>query len=224
MNAIRRSLVLFLGLAALTAPAAAAGAAGLGDDPYALEGRVMREPNNVQVLLTAGRIFTRRFDEQKNQTDLGKAEQYLERATKLDPKNNEAMARYAVAKALRAREKNDKGLAKQVLKELDTAVTNEPENPLLRALRGYVEVEVPGDFNRMDQGLADLTFVDEALKKDPGIKEKYNLDLAKVYFKLGKAYRARGKLPEARRAWEASVAADPSSKEAQSAKKQLSKF
>lgn len=226
MNAFRRTLVLFLGLATLSvAPApAAAGAASVGEDPYALEGRAMREPGNLQVMLTAGRIFTHRFDEGKKPEDLGKAEFFLERATKLDPKNNEAMARYAVARALRAREKNDKGLAKQVLKELDTAVGNEPANPLLHALRGYVEVEVPGDFNRMDQGLSDLSFVDEALKKDPSVKEKYNLDVAKVYFKLGKAYRARGRLPEARRAWEASVAADPGSKEAQSAKKQLAKF
>lgn len=223
MNDIRRTLVLSLGLAAL-AVAPVAQAADLADDPYALEGRAMREPNNLQVMIKAGRIFTKRFDESKNAADLAKAENYLEKAVAIDPKSNEAMARYAVARALRAREKNDKGLAKQVLKELDLAVNSEPANPLLRALRGYVEVEVPGDFNRMDQGLADLQQVEEALKKDPSVKEKYSLDVPKVFVKLGKAYRARGKLPEAKRSWEAAVTADPSSREAATAKKLLAKF
>lgn len=226
MNAIRLTLKLFL-VTLSVAPVLAAGAgagAGVGEDPYALEGRAMREPNNFQVMLTAGRIFTRRFDEGKKPEDLGKAELYLEKATRIDPKSTEAAARYAVARALRAREKNDKGLAKQVLRELDAAVASEPDNPLLHALRGYVAVELPGDFNRMDQALADLTFVGDAIKKDSTVTQKWKLDLAKVYFKLGKAYRARGKLPEAKRAWEASVLADPSSREAQSAKKQLAKF
>lgn len=223
MNAIRRTLVLSLGLAALNLfPATLA--AGVGDDPYALEGRAMREPNNIQVMLQAGRIFTRRYDENKRADDLSKAQLYLEKATKIDPKNNEAKSRYAVSKALQARDRNDKALAKQVLRELDESVAAEPSNPLLKALRGFVEVEVPGDFNRMDQGLADLEAVDKALKADPSIKEKYNLDLSKVYFKLGKAYRAKGNLPEAKRAWEASAAADPNSRDGQGSKKQLQKF
>lgn len=210
---IIRTLVLAIALAA-----------NIGEDPYALEGRAMREPNNLQVMLTAGRVFTRRYDEGKKIEDLGKATNFLERATKINPKSAEAMARYAVARALQARDKNDKGLAKQVLRELDEAVASEPENPLIKALRGYVEVEVPGDFGRMDQGLADLQFVEAAYKKDASIREKLNLDMAKVYFKLGKAYRAKGNLPEAKRAWEAAIAVDPNAKDAQNAKKQLGRF
>lgn len=215
---IVRSIVLTAALAT------AALAANIGEDPYALEGRAMREPNNIQVMLTAGRVFTRRYDEGKKAEDLGKATNFLERATKIDPKNNEAMARYAVARALQARDKNDKGLAKQVLRELDTAVTNEPANPLLKALRGYVEVEVPSDFGRMDQGLADLQAVEAAYKADASIKDKLNLDMAKVYFKLGKAYRAKGNMAEAKRAWEAAIAVDPNAKDAQNAKKQLGRL
>jgi tetratricopeptide (TPR) repeat protein len=224
MNDIRRATVLCLALAAALAPFSPVRAAAADEDPYALEGAAMREPGNLKLMLKAGRIFTRRFDETRRVEDLNKAEHYLEIATKIDPKSAEAMARYAVARALRAREKNDKGLAKSALKELDTAVTSEPENPLLLSLRGFVEVEVPGDFNRMDQGLADLTKVEEQLKKDPTIKAKYELDVPKIYVKLGKAYRARGKLPEAKRSWEAAVAADPNSKEAATAKKLLNKF
>ena len=223
MNAFHRTLVLGVSLGALVG-ATIGMAAGLADDPYALEGRAMREPGNIKVMLDAGRVFTRRYDESKQPDDLNKASTYLERATKLDPKNAEAMARYAIARGLQARDKNDKALAKQVLRELDQAVTLEPENPMIKSLRGYVEIEVPGDFNRGDQGLADLQAVDDQLKKDPTLKTKYDIDLAKFYFKLGKAYRAHGKLPEAKRAWEQAIAADPNSRDGQGAKKQLAKF
>jgi hypothetical protein len=162
------------------------------DDPYALEGRVMREPNNTALLIKTGRMFTRRFDQRRQDADLSKAEHYLERAARSEPGNHEAKARYAIARALRAREKNAKDMAQGALKDLDAAVTAEPNNPLFRSLRGFVGVEVPGDFNRMDQALADLKFVDDALKKDPSVKDKYNLDVPKIYVKLGKAYRARG--------------------------------
>jgi tetratricopeptide (TPR) repeat protein len=219
MNEICRVIVVALALGAVPVMAA-----GLEDDPYAMEGRAMREPNNYQIRIKAGRIFTRRYDETRKMEDLNKAEQLLKEATQLQPKNNDAIARYAVAKALRARDKNDKGLAKQVLKDLDTAVGAEPQNPLYRALRGFVEVEVPADFNRMSQGLDDLKQVDAALKADPGAKTKYELDVPKIYLKLGKAYRASGNIGEAKKAWEASVAADPGSKDAAAAKRLLQKF
>lgn len=194
------------------------------DDPYALEGRVMREPNDLRLLIRTGRLFTRLFDEKRQEKDLGKAEHYLERAAKLDPSSAEAKARYAIARALRAREKNAKDVARGALRDLDAVVAAEPTNLLFRALRGFMEVELPGDFNRADQGLEDLKMVEDALAKDPSTKVKYDLDVPKVYLKLGKAYRARGKVAEAKRSYEAAIAADPGSFEAKTAEKQLKKL
>jgi len=223
MNELGRVVFISLSLAAMAVTPVRA--AGLEDDPYALEGRAMREPNNLQVMLKAGRVFTKRYDESHHPEDLSKAERYLQMATQLAPTSNEARARYAVARGLRARDKNDKALAHQVVRDLDTSVTNEPQNPIFRELRGFVEVEVPSDFNRMDQGLADLQMVDSMLKADPaGVKAKYDLDVPKVYLKLGKAYRAKGKLAEAKAAWTTAAESDPNSRDAQAAKKQLEKF
>ena len=223
MNDIRRAVLVSLSLAAL-AVAGVAHAAAADEDPYALEGRAMREPNNLQVMLKAGRVFTKRYDESRHPEDLSKAERYLQLATQLSPTNNDAKARYAVARGLRARDKNDKSLAHTVLKMLDECVTAEPQNPVYHELRGFVDVEVPGDFGRMDQGLADLQMVDGVLKGEAGAKTKYDLDIPKVYVKLGKAYRAKGKLAEAKAAWQAAIDAGPSSKDADTAKKLLSKF
>jgi tetratricopeptide (TPR) repeat protein len=217
---LRHTAIAAVALAALSA----APAARCQDDPYALEGRVMREPNNTALLIKTGKLFTRRFDAQRQEADLSKAEHYLERATRQDPNSPEAKARYAIARALRAREKNAKDLAKGAVKDLDAAVALEPSNPLLRALRGFVEVELPGDFNRMDQGLQDLQFAESALQKDPSIRAKYDLDVAKIYVKLGKAYRARGKVAEAKKSYEAAVSADPNSHEAKTAQKLLKKL
>lgn len=221
--AFRHTAVAAFTLAAVLSLAAAP-SARCQDDPYALEGRVMREPNNLKLLIRTGRMFTRRFDEKRQESDLGKAEHYLERAAKLDPSSHEAKARYAIARALRAREKNAKDVAKGALRDLDAVVTADPNNLLLRSLRGFVEVEVPSDFNRMDQGLADLQFVEDAVNKDPSAKTKFDLDMPKFYVKLGKAYRARGKVAEAKRSYEAAIAASPGSYEAKTAEKQLKKL
>lgn len=220
--AFRHTAVAAVTLAAVLS--LAAGSARCQDDPYALEGGVLREPNNLKLLIRAGRLFTRRFDEKRQDADLGKAEHYLERAAKLDPSSNEAKARYAIARALRAREKNAKDVAKGALRDLDAVVASDPNNLLFRSLRGFVEVEVPGDFNRMDQGLDDLKLVEDALAKDPSAKAKYDLDVPKIYVKLGKAYRARGKVAEAKRSYQAAITADPGSFEAKTAEKQLKKL
>lgn len=218
MNVTKIALTLALAGVALVAPVRA------DDDPYALEGNIMRDANNVKLLTRAGKAFTKRFDEGKNEADLGKAEHYLERAAKLDPNDPVVKARYAIARALRAREKNAKSMAQGAVKDLDAAVASAPENLLVRELRGFVAIELPSDFNKMDQGIADLEQVEKAYKADPSVKSKFELDVAKLYFKLGKGYRARGKLPEAKKAWEAAIASEPNSFSAKSATNQLKKF
>jgi tetratricopeptide (TPR) repeat protein len=193
-------------------------------DLYALEGRAQREPTNVKVLLELGKQYTRKFDESRHQLDAAKAEDYLRRALKIDGANAEIIARYGVILCVQAREKNSKDLARDGLKELDRAVAGAPDNPVPRSLRGFVGVECPSEFNRLDQALNDLSSVEELLRKDPGLPTRYDLNVPQVYVKLGKCYRAKGNLANARKFWQIAVTTAPTSREGQTAARLLKKY
>ncbi|MBI4862500.1 MAG: hypothetical protein HY815_19900 [Candidatus Riflebacteria bacterium] len=190
---------------------------------YALEGRVVREPQNLQVLLQLGQEYSRRFDEGRLQDDSRKGREYLDRAVKVAPQSVEAKARSAVLTCLDARERNSKNLARKGLSELDALLVVEPNNPLVRELRGFVGIEVPGEFVRVDQALSDLTFVEEQARKNPSIINTYALNMPKVFLKLGKCWRAKGDMANAKKWWQEAVQASPTSWEGKTAARLMRK-
>lgn len=204
--------------------ALAASGQARAQDLYALEGRAQREPNNIKVLLELGKQYTRRYDESKHQPDATKAEAYLKRAMQADGSNMDVIARYGLIVCIQAREKNSKDLARSGLKELDRAVAGASDNPVPRSLRGFVGVECPSEFNRLDQAMADLIAVEELLRKDPGIPGRYDLNVPQVYVKLGKCYRAKGNIADARKFWQIAVSTAPTSREGQTAARLLKKY
>jgi hypothetical protein len=195
----------------------------IADDLSAKEGRLIREPNNVKLLVEVGRGFCKMYDETRTKIDANKAQQYLARAVELDPRNMSALALRGVVRCIEADSQNSKPLAKMGLADLDQAVNGAPSNPEVRSLRGYVGVECPAEFNRLAQATSDLRMVDGWIKKDPSIVKRYELNTTKLNFKLGKCYRASGDVASARKYWTL-AAANTSHRDGQAAARLLSKY
>lgn len=211
-------------LAAFTVLVLSSHVCAAGPDLYALEGRVTREPTNVPLLIQLGKTYSTAYNDSRQQGSSGKAMVYLEKALALEPSNLVAQGWYGVIHCMVARDKNSKDMANKGLKMLDKAVATDGANLTLRALRGNVGVECPADFNRLDQALADLTMVDEALAKDASVGAKFDINVPRVYLRLGKAYRAKGDLTKAAKYWAQSVKAGPDTRDGIAATGLLRKY
>jgi len=202
----------------------ASGASHASDvDFYALEGRVLRDPNDLKTRMTLGKEYTRRFDESRAAEDGAKAHRHLEYAVKLDPGSIEAKARFDVVLCLEARESNSHSKAKSALADLDRLVQANPSHPLVRELRGFAGIECPAEYERAGQALEDLTAVEEQIRKTPTIVQTYDLNVPKVYLKLGKCYRAKGDMVNAKKWWQKAVDTGGDTREAKSAARLLGK-
>jgi tetratricopeptide (TPR) repeat protein len=195
----------------------------IADTLSAKEGRLIRQPNNVALLLDVGREYCKQYDETRAKIDANKAQQYLAKAVQLDPKNMAALAYRGVVRCIEADSQNSKPLAKLGLADIDAAVNGAPSNPEVRSLRGYVGVECPSEFNRLSQATSDLRMVEGWVKKDPSMVKRFELNLTKLNFKLGKCYRAAGDMTTARKYWTV-AAANSSHRDGQSAARLLSKY
>jgi hypothetical protein len=91
-------------------------------------------------------------------------------------------------------------------------------------MRGSAGLEVPREFDRLDQGVSDLEMVSKAHDANPALLKSLDLEPAEVHLKLGNGYRAKGKLSEAMVLWKRAAAESPRSKEGESASRLLRKF
>lgn len=113
-------------------------------------------------------------------------------------------------------------MAQQGLAQLDASVEEEPANLKLRLMRASVALRVPREWKRLPQVREDLLTAELAVRRDPEKLQRFELDEAELYFKLGQAQFALGDVDEARKSWShaARGAASRYAREAQRALKQ----
>lgn len=182
-----------------------------------------RDPGNSGVLTDLGSQFALRASEQGFPTDVQDARTYLRQSLSLDPRNAQTVAWLGALRCIEAKVRQSKGLVKDGLSQLDHAVEMNPEDLVVRLVRGSVCVEVPRDFGRMDTGIADLEIVRAAYERDATVLTSRRIDPAELFLKLGKGYRAKGNMDGAKHMWGKAAEAPPS-KERDAALKLLAKY
>ena len=173
-----------------------------------------RDPRSVRALTDVGAGFAFRASERGFPSDVDDARKYVTEALAIEPNNAVAQGWLGAIRLVEAKIRGSKGAANEGLRMLDRAYSREPGNPLLMMLRGSVDVELPRDFNRLEEGVATL----EKLTADPAAARAARVDMAVAYMKLAKGYRAKGDITRARQLWQKVVSEDPRSAEADSAK------
>lgn len=182
-----------------------------------------KDPANAVILTDLGSQFALRASEQGYPTDVEDARKYLRQSLKMDPRNAQTVAWLGALRCIEAKVRQSKGFVKEGLSQLDHAVEMNPEDIVVRLVRGSVGIEVPREFGRLDTGLADLEIVRAAFERDPTVLTSRRVDPAEVFLKLGKGYRAKGNIDGAKQMWGKAAEAPPG-KERDTALKLLAKY
>lgn len=210
-------------LALSTAPGMHAATRGSPAEISRALAALRREPANPRVLTDAGSQFALRASEQGFPTDVEDARRYLLQAAKMEPANAQTVAWLGALRCIEAKVRQSKGFVSQGLGQLDHAVQMDGNDLVVRMVRGSVSVEVPREYNKVDQGLADLEMVRAAHEKDPHALVALRIEPADMYLKLGKAYRAKGDMATARAMW-THASSGPPGKERETATRLLAKY
>lgn len=182
-----------------------------------------RDPGNPRLLTDAGSQFALRASEQGFPTDVEDARNYLRQAAKMDPHNAQTVAWMGALRCIEAKVRQAKGYVREGLSQLDRAVEMAPDDLVVRMVRGSVGVEVPREYNKVDAGLADLDLVRAAHDQDPHALAALRIEATEVYLKLGKGYRARGQIEQARAMW-TRASEGPPGKDRETATRLLTKY
>ena len=182
-----------------------------------------RDPGNPKLLTDVGSQFALRASEQGFPTDVEDARRYLLQSAKMDKDNPQTVAWLGALKCIEAKVRQSKGFVNQGFAQLDHAVSMSATDLVVRMVRGSVSVEVPKEYNKLDQGVADLEIVRAAHEKDPSALISQRIEPAEMYLKLGKAYRAKGNIELARQMW-ARASSGPPGKERETATRLLAKY
>lgn len=182
-----------------------------------------RDPGNAAALTDLGSQFALRASEQGFPTDVEDARNYLRMSLKMDPKNAQTVAWLGALRCIEAKVRQSRGYVKDGLNQLDHAVGMAPDDIVVRLVRGSVSIEVPRDFGRLDTGLADLEIVLAAYERDPSVLGSRRIDATELFLKLGKGYRAKGNMDQAKQMWGKAAEGHPG-KERDTALKLLAKY
>jgi len=185
--------------------------------------RLRREPKSATVLRELGGRYAIRASEEGYPTDIEDSRKYLDAAEKIEPKSPKLFAWKGILRLVEAKIRGVKGYVNEGLRLLDRAVGMEPDSLVLRMLRGSADLEVPREFGRLAEGIADLEMIEAAHRKDPAALPRLELDPAEVHLKLGNGYRGKGDLERSISYWRQVVSESPSSKESDSARRLLRK-
>lgn len=210
-------------LALVTAPGMHAATRGSPAEISRALASLKRDPGNAKLLTDAGSQFALRASEQGFPTDVEDARRYLLQAIKMEPSNAQTVAWMGALRCIEAKVRQSKGFVSQGLSQLDHAVEMDGNDLVVRMVRGSVSVEVPREYNKVDQGLTDLEMVRAAHEKDPHALVSLRIEPAEVYLKLGKAYRAKGDIETARSMW-TRASSGPPGKERETATRLLAKY
>ena len=179
-----------------------------------------QHPGDPAPLVELGANYAVRYTDTHHKGDKQDAEKYLQAALAIDPKLAAPGAWRGLMRCSEARGKMSFGPAKEGLGQIDEAIAKQPDNLDLRVLRASVDLELPGNFNRSGEALADL----QACLVSPEKARQWDLDLSEIHLKIGKCFRAKGDLAHARSEWEAAVKANALSPEGQEASRLLVKY
>jgi len=154
-----------------------------------------------KILMALGKEFTLLYHDSHEVFDHDQAKRYLEKTLFYRSNEPEPRGWLALLTGLQARDMDGitaKSTALSSLDSFDRLIEADGKNPLIRVLRALFSMGVPRTWGRLDQALDDLLLVEYAVKRDPAVIEKFGLDLAMVYLKLGKIYLARSDRERAR--------------------------
>ena len=179
--------------------------------------QVRREPQNVRALIGLGAQYAIRASERGFPSDIEDARKYIRQALAIEPNSALGEAWLGAVRCIEAKVRASRSYANEGLLQIDHGVSMDPTNPLLKMLRGSVDVDLPREFNRLDQGLADL----ESVAADPVAARAADVDMGILHLKLAKGYRAKGDLLRAQQMWHQVIAESPQSFEADSARRLL---
>jgi tetratricopeptide (TPR) repeat protein len=182
-----------------------------------------RDPGNAVALTDLGSQFALRASEQGFPTDVEDARNYLRMSLKMDPNNAQTVAWLGALRCIEAKVRQTKGYVKDGLNQLDHAVEMSPDDIVVRLVRGSVAIEVPRDFGRLDTGIADLEIVLAAYEREPAVLSSRRIDATELFLKLGKGYRAKGNMENAKQMWGKAAEGHPG-KERDAAIKLLAKY
>lgn len=185
---------------------------------------VKQDGSDVKALTQLGKLLTRKYDATEDTSVRDEAQRNLDKALELDPKHAEAVAWRAALKGLIARAREDKALAKEALADLDRAVKLDPENLSVIYTNATVSVEVPMDWGRLDEGARRMERIEKELLADPSKAETYDINLANVYYKLGKVHQERRDFPKAIDYWEKALAAGPETRLGKKSQRMIERY
>lgn len=208
---------------ALIAPGVHAGNRGSPAELARSLAALKKDPGNPRLLTDAGSQFALRASEQGFPTDVEDARNYLRQAVKMDPRNAQTVAWLGALRCIEAKVRQAKGFVREGLTQLDRAVDMAPGDLVVRMVRGSVAVEVPREYSKVDVGLSDLELVRAAHEKDPHALAAQRIDAAEVFLKLGKGYRAKGNIEQARAMW-IRASEGPPGKDRETANRLLAKY
>lgn len=185
---------------------------------------VKKDPADVNALTQLGKLLTRKYDATEDTGVRDEAESALDRALEIDPKHAEAVAWKGALKGLMARAREDKALAKEALADLDRAVKLDPDNLAVVYTNATVSVEVPMDWGRLDEGARRMERIEKELLGDPSKAATYDINLANVYYKLGKVHQERRDFAKAISYWEKALQVGPETRLGKKSQRMIERY
>ncbi|HAA85626.1 MAG TPA: hypothetical protein DCE14_04645 [Kosmotogaceae bacterium] len=167
-------------------------------DYEGIERRLVDNPDDVEALILLARIYQDKAVDGDVES-LDKAEALLIRALDNSPDNAEALAWLGSIKLLRARDSwfppSKLWYLNAGFRDLDRAVSLEPDNPLLRVIRAVSYISIPSTFMKRGTAIGDLEYVIILSDRLPGTVPDDLL--AHAHYLLGDYYHDSNKMDKA---------------------------
>lgn len=182
-------------------------------------------PQDAGALTELGKQLMRKYvDGNGDQAVYDEGIATLDKALGADGSAAFALAYRGVLKAARAKDKDDKALAKSGLADLDSALAKQPGNVGLLYLNAAVSVEVPRRWGRAANSGERLERVTQTLSREPQTAVDHDIHIGSAWMKLAKYYREEKQFDRAIDAWKKAVEFDPDSSEGREAAKLIEKY
>lgn len=186
--------------------------------------KIEKSPNNVQLLLSAGKICQSLAI--KDKIYLKKGENYFNKVLSINPKSNVAKVWLGSLITIEGKYSlmpwNKLKYVQKGLLLMDDAVKSNRSNITVRMVRGENNLALPKFFNRIDSSIVDLKFVVHELENNKDLQKEYNLK--EQYLRLAKAYKVKGQTAKSVKIWKKVQSTFPGTKEAKISTKKLAEL
>ncbi len=170
-----------------------------------------KDPQNVKILKMTG-ISYHRIGESGDADAVVRSIEFLDKASKLKPDDNEIKAWLGSATSMRARDVifwEKMNYSNKGITLMDTAVSAEPDNISIRIIRGNNYLYAPSFLGKDSTAVSDLEFVAAKLQ---GIDDKELLQ--DTYYRLGLAYKKVNNTTKAKENFNMAIKVDKDSETA----------